>query len=358
VENGHIQRTDGDGRHTVVASVGAETDLIFEGARLDAAKTYCRRTVEADSPVALSHAGQQRWADDPAYRTHRLECYLGTTIFVRGDVYGTVCFASRKARETEFGDDEKAFVELVARLLGRELESTKYERELDEHNTAVERAEDKYESLLRAAPDAIFLLDTETGEFVEVNDAATDLTGYDRETLLEMEVPDVHPPDDTTKYRTAFRRFVQDQGVRDRFDDGSPILVRRRDGTDVPVEISAGTVELGDTEYMQSIVRDISDQRERERELRVKSRAIEEASVGITVADATATDVPLVYANREFERTTGYDSSVAVGRNCRFLQGPRPTRRRSRRSRGSTPTRSLTTSGSSATSPRGSDGTG
>ena len=38
----------------------------------------------------------------------------------------------------------------------------------------------------------------------------------------------------------------------------------------------------------------------------LKTRAMDEAPVGITVADATEPDMPLVYANAAFERITGY----------------------------------------------------
>ncbi|MFC7069051.1 PAS domain-containing protein [Halobaculum lipolyticum] len=53
----------------------------------------------------------------------------------------------------------------------------------------------------------------------------------------------------------------------------------------------------------------------------LKTRTMDEAPVGITVADATEPEMPLVYANAAFERITGYPPSYAVGRNCRFLQG-------------------------------------
>ncbi|MFB6091188.1 MAG: PAS domain S-box protein [Halobellus sp.] len=53
----------------------------------------------------------------------------------------------------------------------------------------------------------------------------------------------------------------------------------------------------------------------------LKTRAMDEAPVGITIADARAPDMPLVYANAAFERITGYPPEYAVGRNCRFLQG-------------------------------------
>jgi len=53
----------------------------------------------------------------------------------------------------------------------------------------------------------------------------------------------------------------------------------------------------------------------------LKTRTMDEAPVGITVANATTADMPLVYANAAFERITGYPPEYAIGRNCRFLQG-------------------------------------
>ena len=54
----------------------------------------------------------------------------------------------------------------------------------------------------------------------------------------------------------------------------------------------------------------------------LKTRTMDESPVGITIADATEPDMPLVYVNAAFERITGYSPEYALGRNCRFLQGP------------------------------------
>jgi len=53
----------------------------------------------------------------------------------------------------------------------------------------------------------------------------------------------------------------------------------------------------------------------------VRAEAMDQAGVGITVADATDPDESLVYVNRGFETLTGYSADEAVGDNCRFLQG-------------------------------------
>ncbi|MEL7184537.1 MAG: PAS domain-containing protein, partial [Pseudomonadota bacterium] len=39
--------------------------------------------------------------------------------------------------------------------------------------------------------------------------------------------------------------------------------------------------------------------------------------VAMVLTDPRAEDNPIVYVNSAFERTTGYDRSAVIGRNCR-----------------------------------------
>ena len=321
VENGHVERISDDGEtHEIVASVGRE-QLVPVGMEIDQSKTFCRQTIEQFEPLAVSDAFSEGWADDPAYIEQGIACYLGTPIFVEGDTYGTVCFVSEAPRERSFDAAERAFVELVARLLGREIESRRHERRLDERDREIERSEQKYASLLAAAPDAILLIDAETGEIVESNDAAAALTGYDESSLQARTYDELHPDEAVDRYRELFAGGVDGVETRSRFDDGTPLEIERRDGSRVPVEISATMATLDGETYVQGVLRDISDRRERERELRVKNRAIDTASIGITIA-AAEEGLPLVYVNDAFTEMSGYGSETALGQNCRFLQGP------------------------------------
>jgi PAS domain S-box-containing protein len=54
----------------------------------------------------------------------------------------------------------------------------------------------------------------------------------------------------------------------------------------------------------------------------LRSRGVLSSSVSFAVVDAQAPDQPLVWVNPAFTQTTGYSAEEAVGRNCRFLQGP------------------------------------
>jgi two-component system sporulation sensor kinase C len=56
-------------------------------------------------------------------------------------------------------------------------------------------------------------------------------------------------------------------------------------------------------------------------ELHLNRRIFRSVTSGISVANATLPDIPLVYVNPAFEVMTGYTLEEVQGNNCRFLQG-------------------------------------
>jgi PAS domain S-box-containing protein len=65
---------------------------------------------------------------------------------------------------------------------------------------------------------------------------------------------------------------------------------------------------------------DVTERRQIEDVLRLRTRALDAAANGILIVRADG-DQPIVYCNPAFERMTGYTQKDATGRNCRFLQG-------------------------------------
>ncbi len=53
----------------------------------------------------------------------------------------------------------------------------------------------------------------------------------------------------------------------------------------------------------------------------ILSAILDECVNGVTLADPDLEGSPIVYANKAFERLTGYNQEEIVGYNCRFLQG-------------------------------------
>lgn len=57
-------------------------------------------------------------------------------------------------------------------------------------------------------------------------------------------------------------------------------------------------------------------------ELSLFGTAVDNSIVGIAIADMRQKDNPLIYVNDAFTTITGYSRELAIGFNCRFLQGP------------------------------------
>jgi PAS domain S-box-containing protein len=56
-------------------------------------------------------------------------------------------------------------------------------------------------------------------------------------------------------------------------------------------------------------------------------RALTATTSGISIADMTRPDQPLVFVNPAFEALAGFPAAELLGRNCRLLQGPDTDRR-------------------------------
>ncbi|WP_448626299.1 SpoIIE family protein phosphatase [Geodermatophilus sp. URMC 64] len=54
----------------------------------------------------------------------------------------------------------------------------------------------------------------------------------------------------------------------------------------------------------------------------LRDRAVIATDITFTITDPRQPDNPLVWVNPSFTRVTGYEYDEAIGRNCRFLQGP------------------------------------
>ena len=77
----------------------------------------------------------------------------------------------------------------------------------------------------------------------------------------------------------------------------------------------------GNIEAIGLILTDITYRKLTEIELLLRNQAIEHSPSGISIADVTLPDQPLIYVNPAFQHHTGYTAEEVIGRNCRFLQG-------------------------------------
>ncbi|QPV61618.1 PAS domain S-box protein [Halosimplex litoreum] len=102
------------------------------------------------------------------------------------------------------------------------------------------------------------------------------------------------------------------------------LLVGAREGRDVsqPLHGAADdTLSVPTTEaVVESRVESLLRTRRQSLQLALYRRAMDDATVGISITDA-ADDQALTYVNDAYVEMTGYDREEVLGRNCRFLQG-------------------------------------
>jgi hypothetical protein len=124
------------------------------------------------------------------------------------------------------------------------------------------RTAGRYRMLFESSPLPMWVYDAETLAFLDVNDAAIRNYGYTRDEFLAMTIRDIRPPEDVTA-------MLQDVAARG--GPGSPAPKvwrhRRKDGTEIDVEITAGRIELDGRRAALVLAHDVSDRKQLERRL-------------------------------------------------------------------------------------------
>jgi PAS domain S-box-containing protein len=164
-------------------------------------------------------------------------------------------------------------------------------------------------AIFEGSRDAIFIADS-NDRFVAVNTAACTLTGYQREELLKMRIPDLHEEADLG----AYKRF------RDRIHAGESILsearIKRKDGSQVDTEFSNSCVVIGGDPFMCATARDITDRNRAEELLRQsKDKFLKVFHANpVLMALTRLSDGTIVDANAAFLECLGYQPEEVIGR--------------------------------------------
>ena len=76
--------------------------------------TYCSLTRERDGVLTIAHMAESQYSGHPCYQTFELESYIGVSIVVQGERYGTLDFSSPDKHAARYFD--QAQIEFVEKL--------------------------------------------------------------------------------------------------------------------------------------------------------------------------------------------------------------------------------------------------
>ncbi len=102
-------------------------------------------------------------------------------------------------------------------------------------------SEQRYRTYVENAPFAIFVVD-QTGEYLEVNQAACDLTGFSKRELLTMSIRELSSPNLLPESVNIFQVLLREGRVK------NELVLRKKDGSDIFVILNA--VRLTETRFI------------------------------------------------------------------------------------------------------------
>jgi len=256
-------------------------------------------------PAGALESGSVDWGTDVVHADDRDDVWTTVQEAVRDDEPFTLTYRVRTAgggerwvwergrAVTSADDDVEALEGFITDVTDRKA-----------RERALETEREWNEALVEGARDAILISDRD-GNLTRVNDAATDLTGYGREELLSMRIPDLHEAEDLDAYEEYHDRILEGEAVT------TEAKLLRADGSKVDVEFNNRPIEVDGETYVHTVARDVTDRREHQRELRRYKLAIDSSFDLVAAID---TDHDYLFANEAYCRYHGCEADALAGR--------------------------------------------
>jgi PAS domain S-box-containing protein len=124
------------------------------------------------------------------------------------------------------------------------------------------QSENRARATFDGARDGILAADVATQRFVDANPAICQMLGYERDELLALSLPDIHPASEAARVRSVFNRQV-----RGELTVAQDMPVQRKNGEVFFADISAAPMTLDGRPAISGFFRDVSERRAAQAEL-------------------------------------------------------------------------------------------
>ncbi len=177
----------------------------------------------------------------------------------------------------------------------------------------LKESEEKYSKLFNNEMDAILIIDAETQQVIDANDAFLNLYGYSREESRHLKAQNISVESEQTL--STIRKTVREGTLRIR-----KRRHKKKDGTEIIVDIAAATFMLQDRKVIFARIQDITELVESEKRLNELERRFRIAfhtspdAVNINKMDGTYVEI-----NEGFTKLTGYTRKDVIDRKSTDL---------------------------------------
>ena len=184
---------------------------------------------------------------------------------------------------------------------------------------ALEESERRFRQVAEMTGEWIWEQDPE-GRYTYSSNSVFEILGYHPEEVIGVHYLDLLMPEDSARWRLEFPELAENCKGFCRLLNH----YRHKDGHEVFTESTGDPVldSRGRIVKWRGVDHNITARKRYEDELRLRTRAVDAASVGICIADAQKADHPNIYVNPALCRMTGYTKDELLEKNLRLLHGP------------------------------------
>ncbi|WP_126661270.1 PAS domain S-box protein [Haloterrigena salifodinae] len=209
-----------------------------------------------------------------------------------------------------FSERDATFLRGVANVIAGAIGRAAKDRRLREREARLERYTEYTDGILDAVDDVFYVID-ETGDFQRWNETLNAVTGYTDAEIESMRPLEFIVEDD--RERTA-------EEIEEVFETGSArheVEVLTKNGERIPYEfVAVGLENPEGKRVLAGIGRDVTERKQRERELAKYETIVETMSDGIYVKGE---DGRFTMVNEAYARMTGYDREELVGEHASLV---------------------------------------
>lgn len=179
------------------------------------------------------------------------------------------------------------------------------------NQSQIEANKNMYDVIMHTSPEAIFIYDIDNLRFLEVNAIALKMYGYTRDEFLQMDLTDLYAPEDI---QTLIENAKFKSTTNGEFS--GPWRHKTKNGKSVLVEMSKSTIDFKGKKAHFNIIKDVTPQLEREKEIQLFKATFESTSDPIVLTDK---DGFITYVNKSVVNNLGYRYDDIIGKSILSL---------------------------------------
>jgi PAS domain S-box-containing protein len=235
-----------------------------------------------------------------------IKSILALPLYIFGEYKGFIGF-DENTRNKLWPAEEVEFLKIISHII-----ANTYERKIIGDN--LRESEERFKKISSNAQDGIILINHQ-GKVSYWNDAAENIFGFTKEEIIGENMHKMLVSQENYK---AFKKNIPAFAKTGKGNLGKNIELQAftKDRTRIDIELSLSSLKIKGNWHALGIVRDITERKKAETQLKTLSKAVENASAMIVITDPEAT---IQYVNKKFTDVTGYTPDEVVGKNPNIL---------------------------------------